>query len=1105
MSLRPRTRLRLVSAFVAAVVAFTTRSSAQAAAREATVSLPSFAEPSISPDRSEIAFVSGGDVWTVPASGGEARLLISHAANESRPLYSPDGRRVAFVSQRSGNGDIYVLTLASGELARITFDDGADRLDAWSRDGKWIYFSSSAQDISSMSDVFRVAAEGGTPMAVSGDRYASEYFATPGPDSSVTITARGVSATQWWRKGCSHLDEAEIWSVRGTATPRFERLTEGGAKEMWPMWSADGRSLYYVSDRGGAQNVWVRPVSGAPRQVTQFRAGRVLWPSISADGRAIVFERDFGIWTLDVASGKAEPVAITRRGTPAGPGVEHLTLTSGLQELALSPDGRKVAFVARGELFAASAKDGGDAQRITTSAAGESQPAWSPDSRRLVYVSTRGGARNLYLHDFTAGSETQLTSGSATDISPRFSPDGRWIAFERDAREIRLIDTRTRAERALATGTLDIPPFVSSRSFAWSPDSRWIAFLSGGDRQFTTVSVVPVAGGTSRPVSWLANVFSGTLSWSPDGTYLLYDSGQRTEGGQVARVDLIPRTPRFREDQFRDLFREETPRPVPDPIRQPDERTPVAPPPPVRDSTPRPASPVSAVSPDAPRAAGRNVEVIFDGIRRRLSLLPVGVDVNYQAISPDGKSLLMIASVAGQQNLYTYTLDDLARGEQVARQLTSTSGGKSAAQWSPDGKDVYYLEQGRIGVVTVESRQTRSLAVSAEMDVDFEREKLEVFGDGWRALRDNFFDAKFNGVDWDAVRAEYAPRIAGARSADEMRRLMQLMVGELNASHLGVSAPGGAPSSTGRLGLRFDRAEYEANGRLRITEIVPLGPAALARSIGVGDVLLAVDGRRIGARTSLDELLAYKIDRRVVLTVSGGRGGAGEREVVVRPTNAATEKGLLYRAWVDERRAYVARASGGRLGYVHMFDMSAGSLSQLFVDLDAENQARDGVVIDVRNNNGGFVNPYAIDVFARRGYMTMTSRGFSAAPARTVLGQRSLEVPTVLVTNQHSLSDAEDFTEGYRRLALGKVVGEPTAGWIIFTSNVTLLDGTSVRLPFSRIRTADGEDMEMHPRPVDVAVERPIGESYTGRDSQLDAAVRQLLSELDRRKATGSK
>jgi C-terminal processing protease CtpA/Prc len=207
----------------------------------------------------------------------------------------------------------------------------------------------------------------------------------------------------------------------------------------------------------------------------------------------------------------------------------------------------------------------------------------------------------------------------------------------------------------------------------------------------------------------------------------------------------------------------------------------------------------------------------------------------------------------------------------------------------------------------------------------------------------------------------------------------------------------------------------------------------------------------------------------------------------------AAEKRLLYRGWVESRRAYVDSVSGGRLGYVHMPDMSAESLAQLYVDLDAENQARTGVVVDLRNNNGGFVNAYALDVFARRPYLTMRRRGRTPEPARSALGQRALERPTVLVTNQHSLSDAEDFSEGYRALGLGRIVGEPTAGWIIYTSNVPLLDGTVLRLPGTRITGADGTDMELHPRPVDVTVTRPVGESYTGRDSQLDAAVRVLL------------
>jgi C-terminal processing protease CtpA/Prc len=320
------------------------------------------------------------------------------------------------------------------------------------------------------------------------------------------------------------------------------------------------------------------------------------------------------------------------------------------------------------------------------------------------------------------------------------------------------------------------------------------------------------------------------------------------------------------------------------------------------------------------------------------------------------------------------------------------------------------------------------------------------------------------------------------------------MIGELNASHMGISAPpaGAGGGGVGHLGVDFDRAQYEKNGSLKVSHVVPLGPAALA-GIKDGDVIVRIDGEAIGPHTSLDALLDNKVNRRTVVAA-----GSPARDMAVRPISATTERGLRYREWVEQRRAYVLEASHGRLGYVHMPDMSAGSLAQLYVDLDADNIARDGVVIDIRNNNGGFVNAYALDVFSRQHYLNMTQRGMPTAPARSSLGQRSLEKPTVLVTNQHSLSDAEDFTEGYRAMHLGKVVGEPTAGWIIYTWNTRLIDGTVLRLPRSRITDGSGAPMEMHPRPVDVEVKRPMGESYGPRDSQLDKAVEVLLAALPR-------
>ncbi|MDB4899075.1 MAG: peptidase, partial [Gemmatimonadetes bacterium] len=611
-----------------------------------------------------------------------------------------------------------------------------------------------------------------------------------------------------------------------------------------------------------------------------------------------------------------------------------------------------------------------------------------------------------------------------------------------------------------------------------------------GGKQFVNAFVVPADGSApARQVSWLSNANGSGVSWSPDGTYLTLSSGQRTESSDVVRIDLVPRTPKFREDQFRDLFGPSPRQPSPQ-TQQPGPGAPVtAPASAITDTSARRDSANASAA-----AAKRNTAIVFEDIRRRAQALPVGVDVNGAVISPDGKSLLLSASAAGQTNLFTWSLDELAPGEPTARQLTSTSGFKSAAQWSSDGKEVYFLENGRINTVTVDSRAVRAIPVSAELDVDFSREKQAVFQQAWSYLRDNFFDPGMRGTDWNALRSQYSDRVAAARTPDEMRRLMNLMIGELNASHMGIGGPPSQPPYTGRIGVRYDRAEYERDGRLRVTEVIPLGAAALTGQIAVGDAITAVDGRAADGTTNIDELLAYRTGKQTVLSIAPRSGAA--RQVTLRPISATTEKGLIYRAWVESRRDYVTRVSGGRLGYVHMLDMGEGSLHQLYIDLDAEQHGREGIVVDLRNNNGGFVNPYALDVLSRRPYLSMQQRDARIAPARTLLGQRSLELPTVLVVNQHSLSDAEDFTEGYRAMHLGKVIGEPTAGWIIYTSGRTLQEGTTVRLPSTRITGADGTDMEMHPRPVDVLVVRPLGESYSGRDSQLDAAVKELIASL---------
>ena len=1038
---------------------------------------PALAEPGISPDGREVAFVSGGDIWTAPLGGpapAVARLLVSHPATESRPMYSPSGNAIAFVSTRTGNGDIYVLRFGDASLTRLTFDDAAETLDGWSRDGKSVVFSMTTRDISGMNDVFRVSIEGGTPMPITSERYTNEFYGAMSPDGrTLAFSTRGTASGQWWRNGHSHIDQSEIWLASEGVPPasRYKRVVARGAKALWPMWAADGKSLFFMSDRSGSENLWQAAFDGTAEQLTKFDKGRVLWPSITADGKTIAFERDFGIWTVDTASGRVSEVKTELRGAAAAPPVEHLRLSNQFSDLALSPDGKKVAFVVRGEVFAGNAKEAGDAERVTTSPAREFGVAWAADSRRLFYISERDGISNLVGFDFATRSETVLATGPDEFGAPVVSPDAKSIAYVSARKELRLLTIESKQSRVIATGDF-LAGFESTNPIKWSPNGEWIAFVSRGTRGFYNVNLVAAASSkpaTVQPVTSLANLGTDSIAWSPDGTFITFATGQRTEPGQVMRVDLVLRTPKFREDRFRSLFDQDAPKPKPSTTPAEAEAAPTA---------PAPTSP----------------SIVFEDIRRRVSVIPAGVDVQDQTISPDGKMLLITANAAGQTNLYTYSIDELATQPAVAKQLTSTAGAKGRAQFSADSKEVYFLEAGRPQSITVEERRVRALDVTAELDVDFSREKPAVFQQAWRLLNDHFFDARHNGVDWPGAFRAYSARVQQARTADEMRRIGLLMIGELNASHLGFSAPPGqnAQPFTGRIGVRFDPAEYASSGRLRVAEIISLGPAAVS-GIKAGDVIVSVNGQRITATTNFDQRLEHTIGKRVVLGVNSG---GADRDVVVRPVNLATEKGLLYRDWVEHNRALVARLSNNRLGYAHMPDMGQPSLDQLFIDLDADNHAKDGVVIDVRNNNGGFVNVYAIDMLTRRSYFDMTQRGSTRVPSRSILGQRSLERPTVLVTNQHSLSDAEDFTEGYRSLKLGKVVGEPTAGWIIFTWNTPLMDGSILRLPRARITSADGADMEMHPRPVDVPVTRDLGEAAEGRDSQLETAVKELLRQI---------
>ncbi|MHC1481631.1 S41 family peptidase [Frateuria aurantia] len=1038
---------------------------------------PAYSQPALSPDGRQLAFVANGAIWTVGSQGGEAHLLVStDIGSNARPLYAPDGKQLAFETTASnGDGGIYVLDLDSGKLQRLTWSDAPRHLDAWSRDGRWLYFSTSLNNVNGFNGIYRISCDGGTPMPVSRETYRDQEMAAPSPDGrQLALVGGGLGSWQWWRHGHAHIDEGAIWLTELDGQHHYRRLSADNARAEWPMWGPDPGQLFYLSDRGGSENIWRLDLHGNESPVTHFTDGRVLWPSLAGDGSMLAFERNFEIWTTSATTGQSRPLSIHLNGIVRSPLQQHQTV-SGFDALALSPDGKKLALISHGAIFITDAVKGGYARQLEQAPGNAYDLAWSPDSSELAFGA--GDDSSLYSYRLATDTLHKLSRQPGQYSAPSYAPDGKQLAFVRNGHELDVLDLAKGRIQTLATASIELPrPLNGPRPLAWSPDSRWIAYLSWGQRMFRNVQAVSVRDGHRIQLSQLANTSAQDVLWSSDRIHLLFTTGQRTESSQVARISLVNPPPEFREDALQKLL---TAKPA--------------------DASGHKHSRQDGGSKRDTAATPPPVNIDAAGIADRLELLPIGLDAEGEQISPDGKSLLFSAEVAGSTNLYVWPLDPLAPLPHVARQLTHTPGPKQDPQFTADGKQVYYLDHDQVFHLALDGgqAQAQALNVQATMDVDFQTQKMTVFEEAWRWLRDTFHDPAMNGVDWDEVHRRYAPLIAACTDQASLYILLDQMVGELNASHSGAYPPGLAPPHTGYLGLDFDPVEYQQHGRLRIRSILAQSPAAAAGGIQPGDYLLEVDGHPLDAHSNLAEWLDHRIGERTVLGVARQPSGP-VRRIAVKPVDRTTIAALEYRAWVNANRAYVARISGGRLGYVHLADMSESSLQDFYKTLDAENATRQGVVIDVRNNFGGFVNAYALDVLSRRPYINMTYRGFSEAePARSILGQRALERPTVLVTNRVTLSDGEDFTEGYRSMGLGKVVGEPTAGWIIYTSAGRLVDGGRVRLPFITVTDRHGQSLEQHPRPVDVLVKRPLGESYTGKDSDLDAAVATLLDSTE--------
>ncbi len=1008
--------------------------------------------PAFSPDGKQIAFSYMGDIWVAPADGGTAIRLTVHPAHDIRPKFSPDGKWIAFNSNRDGNYDIYLMPATGGKPKRLTFHSADDILGDWSPDGRWIVFSSNRDH--RFAQIYLLEVETGYVRRLTSDE-TSLHSPTFSPDGRYIVFCRG--GTSWWRKGYVGSANSEIWrlpiSIDGDqiTVGKAERLTNYNGNDWWPMVSQDGW-LYFVSDRKGAFNIWRMQFVGLKNgqepkaeQITNH-ADRVLYLSMSRDGRFIVYEHDFSLWVVPTKGRKPKQLTIYAPSDELQNKLQRLTLTSQATEFALSPDGKQIAFIVRGEIFVVNADKGGEAKQITDHPYRDFDIDWSPDSRKLAFISERDGNNEVYTVDVKTKELKRLTNTpDAAESNPKWSPTGNYVAFIRGpfGKQLCWVDVNTGEEKVVVEG-----PFIGE--FEWSPDGRWICFnRRDSANNVTDLYIVPWNGGEAVNVTRMP-YWNGSIVWTKDGKHIVFRSNRTDDNVDIYVLPLERPKEKFDEE-------EEAEKKPPE-RKEGEKKLP-------------------------------EVKIDFTDIHKRIRRLTATVfNEGGFAVSPDGKTVIFTATSVDQPEIWSIPIE--------GGSLTRLASGVSASQlqFSPDGNKLYFLSTGgSIRFLTRPANTIGSVNFTARMIVDRLIELQHMFDEGWRLLKEQFYDEKMHGVDWEAMHKKYRPLIEHVALKEDFYALVSMMLGELNASHLGIGGPTVSGPSTAYLGVWFD-PEHRGPG-VKIASVLKNSPADRDESrLNVGEFILAIDGVDVSNNEQIWETLADKAGRVVELLVNDKPTKEGARTVKIKPIDRGQWSNLIYEDWVEKRKRKVEELSGGRIGYIHIQAMSQSELRKFEREFYAELVGKkEALIIDVRFNGGGRIHDELLSILKRRLYALEQYRGTPPFTQPFQVWQK----PTIVLINEFSASDAEIFPKAFRDLGLGKLVGVPTYGGVIGTYNVTLIDGsTFFRVPVTGWRTLDGVNLENYGVKPDIYVEHTPEDNAEDRDLQLEVAVKELLKSL---------
>lgn len=1053
--------------------------------------------PDLHGDR--LAFSYYGDVWLADGDGSDPRRLTVHPALDAFPRFSPDGRWLAFSSRRQGNHDVYIIPVEGGRARQLTVHSSDDLVLGWTPDSRAVLFSSNRRD-DFANKLYTVTVEAEMPVPVATDW---GYYASYSPDGDRIAYNR--KSQPYWRKRYRGSNQSDV-IVGDLRDGSFTTLTDFTGMDRWPMWAADG-FIYFVSDRGDEPipNVWrVAEAGGEAEQVTTFTDGDLRWPNLASDRRSIVFERDFGVWHLDLATKDTRPIPIRIAAETQALATEVRTFRDEADAFALAPNGERGVVSIHGELFYVPT-DEGDVTRLTRSVWRDVAPQYSPDGAWVAWLSDMDGAQEVYVQATDeSGSPQRITELDALKSSVSWAPNSDALVVSSSDNTLRWYDVPGGSDRVLVRSTNGGigGPVVS-------PDGNWVAYTRADHARFRHVYLVSSQGGEEHQITF--EPFSdGNPQFSPDGERLYFVRRSNMDGaviGGAPSADIYHVT----------LVLEET-----DPSEARGDDTASGP----ADGPQRDGTEAENAAPLVPDWAGME--------RRTRQLTETPFPVSQVAVSPEG-DLIAFVSNDQQDGRSVPALHVIGSDGDGMRRVAASSvggggrgggggggfgggGGISDVTFSPDGRRLFYRDQRRVFSAAIPpsggrggggsapsaagpggDRGRQAVSFTTLVEIDHVAEWEQMFHDAWRALDHRFYDPEMHGENWDALRDRYAALLPHVGTREELMDILNEMIGELNASHSGARAQAEGTSQnvqTRHAGVRLVPGDGD---RYRVESIVKGGPADHDWvDVSEGDYLLGLDGEDVRVGDNYWQILNHPLNEKVTLELSKSAGGGDPWTTRVEPTPMGTYNQLRYEEWVEQRRAMVEELSGGRIGYVHIQSMNQPSLRKFEREI-RENQDKEALIIDQRWNGGGNIEQQLLALLAQEAYQILQPRGSEPTfrPAGGFFG------PKVVLQNWRSGSNAEMFPAGFKLMELGKIIGTPTAGAVIGTGSYTLIDGSTVRMPGSAVYLADPDrtNMENYGVPPDIWVENSPEDNLAGLDRVIEAAVKELLEQLGRARA----